>query len=126
MFKTMTSALNPRANPSLEEINKIPSYIMCRWLSGNSVTVQAANAINLYSDIPIENQFNMIKSAFAGRVKFIPYPKNNSEQELKSVEYLSRHFNISLEKAKEYLTLIDDDELNSIIEMYEEYDLKHK
>lgn len=126
MFKTMTSVLNPKANPSLEEVNKIPSYIFCRWLSGNPHTITAANMINAYDKIPIENQFNMVKYAFAGKVKFIPYPKNTKEDTLKKIEYIGKHFNISLEKAKEYLEFISDEELNNIVTMYTEYELKGK
>lgn len=122
----MTSVLNPKANPSIEEINKIPSYIFCRWLSGNPHTIIAANMINAYDKIPIENQFNMVRNAFAGKVKFIPYPKNTKEDTLKKIEYIGKHFNISLEKAKEYLEFISDEELNNIVTMYTEYELKGK
>lgn len=126
MFKTLTSSLDLKKNPSSEEIQKIPSYIFCRWLSGNPHTISAANAINLYSDIPIENQYYMIKRAFGGKVKFIPYPKNTSVDELKKVQYIGQQFNISIEKAKEYLELISNEELSKIMEMYSEHELKKK
>lgn len=126
MFKTMTSALDPKKNPSQEEIQKIPSYIFCRWLSGNPHTILAANQINYYDDIPIENQYKMIKSVFAGKIKYIPYPKNVSQDKMKKVEYLADYFKISEEKASEYLELISEDELNSIVNMYSEYELKKR
>lgn len=124
MFKTITSALDPKKTPSEEDINKIQSYVFCRWLSGNPHAIQAANMINVYSDIPMVNQYNMVKSAFGGKIKYIPYPKNISEKELKEVEYVSAHFNISLEKAKEYIDLISKKELKQIVDMYTEYELK--
>lgn len=120
MFKTMTGVLDPKTNPTDEEINKIPSYIFCRWLSGNPHTIQAANLINAYDKIPIENQYKMIKTAFSGKVKFIPYPKNTKEDTLKKVEYLSSYFKISFEKAKEYLEFISKEELDMIVAMYED------
>ena len=124
MFKTLTSAIDPKKNPTDEEIAKIPSYIFCRWLSGNPMTITAANAINLYSDIPITNQYKMVKSAFAGKVRFIPYPKNVSQDTLKSREFVAEHFNISDEKAQEYMDLISPEELKSIVDMYTEQELK--
>lgn len=124
MFKTLTGAIDPKKNPTNEEIQKIPSYIFCRWLSGNPHTISAANAINLYDDIPIENQYWMVKHAFAGKVKFIPYPKNVTEQSLKKIEYISKHFKINEEKAQEYIEFMDVNELQGIIDMYTEMELK--
>jgi len=124
VFKTMTGVLNTKSNPSDEEIEKIPSYVFCRWLSGNPITIQAANAFNLYYKIPIQNQYKMIKAAFGGKVKYIPYPKAESEDKMKQVEYLSEHFKISEVKAKEYLELISQDELQEIVKMYSEQELK--
>lgn len=119
MFKTMTSVLDPKSKVSEDEIKKIPPFLFCRWLSGNPYTIGAANQINLLYNIPIENQYEMIKSAFAGKIKFIPYPKNESFENPIEVQYLSDYFKISDEKAKEYLEFISDEELQSIVKMYE-------
>lgn len=121
MFKTMIGVMDPKKKPTPEEIQKIPSYVFCRWLSGNPNTVQAANQINYYFDIPIENQYNMIKTAFAGKIKYIPYPKKESENKLKQIDYICEHFKISEAKSKEYLQLIDKTELEEIVQMYEDY-----
>jgi len=124
MFKTITSSLDPKKVPKLEEIQKIPSYIFARWLSGHPMTMPAANAINLYDDIPIENQYNMVKSAFAGKVKYIPYPKNDSNKTQKSVEFIQKHYKINEDKAREYMDLMDPKQLKEIIDMYTEEELK--
>lgn len=115
----MTGCLDPKKNPSNEDLQKIPSFVFCRWLSGNVYTILAANQINYYYDIPIENQYNMIKSVFAGKIKYIPYPKNSKDEEnQKTLEYLCDYFKINNYEALEYLDLISKEELNKIIEMY--------
>ena len=124
MFKTLTSAINPKVNPSDEEIEKIPSYIFCRWLSGNPLTIQAGNIFNLYDKIPILNQYKMVKSAFSGKIRYIPYPKNTTEKALKEIEYLQLHFKINEQKAKEYIELIDKKELQEIVQMYDQMNAK--
>lgn len=124
MFKTITSVLDPKKNPSNEDLQKISSYIFCKWLSGSPHAVGAANQINLYSDIPIENQYKMIKSAFAGKIKYIPYPKSITEDKLKKIKYIAEHFNINEDKANEYLEYMSVDEINKIITMYSDYELK--
>lgn len=120
----MTGVLDTRKNPSIDEIQKIPSYIFCRWLSGNPHTIIAANMINLYPNIPIECQYEMIKTAFAGKVKYIPYPKNEPKDKQKKIEFIADWFKISLEKAKEYLDYISQEELETIVNMYTERELK--
>jgi len=124
MFKTLTGCLDKRKNPTDEEINKIPSYIFCRWLSGNPHTISAANQINFYDNIPMLQQYKMIKSAFAGKIKYIPYPKNVSENALKEVQYIAERFNINTEKAKEYIELMDPKEKQEIVQMYTDAEMK--
>jgi hypothetical protein len=125
MFKTILSTLDKNKTPPELDIDKIPSYIFCRWLAGSPQTIMAANQINnFHNEIPMINQYNMVKSAFAGKIKYIAYPKNIQEDIRKNVQYLAEYFKISEEKAKDYLEVISDKELNMIINMYTEYELK--
>lgn len=126
MFKTLTSSLDLKKNPTEEEIKKIPSFIFTRWLSGSPHAISAANAINLYTDIPIENQYYMVKHAFGGKIKYIPYPKNETVDKLKKVQFIADYFKINEEKATEYLDIISKEELKKIVDMYTEYELKKK
>lgn len=126
MFKTLTSSLDLKKNPTEEEIKKIPSFIFTRWLSGSPHAISAANAINLYTDIPIENQYYMVKYAFGGKIKYIPYPKNETVDKLKKVQFIADYFKINEEKATEYLDIISKEELKKIVDMYTEYELKKK
>lgn len=116
----MTASLNgPKQKlPKAEDIEKIPSYVFCRWLSGNIYTINAANQINIYSDIPIQNQFHIINKAFGGKIKFIPYPKAHKEETTKSIDVLVKHFKINKELAREYLDVIDENELKQLMEIY--------
>lgn len=120
----MTGVLNKKKKPTEEEIEKISSYIFCRWLSGSPLAILAANQLNFYDKIPIVNQYYLIKNVFAGKINFIPYPKKTQNEVLKKIEYISAHFKISLEKAKEYLEFISHNELKYIIDMYTEQELK--
>jgi len=120
MFKTMTSCLNKRNHPTDENIEKVSSYVFCRWLSGSPYTIQAANQINKFSDIPMVNQFYMIRNVFAGKLGYIPYPKNNKSIEPTQVGYVAEHYKISTVKAMEYIELMDPKELQDITDMYSE------
>jgi hypothetical protein len=103
---------------SQEEKLKIPSFVFCRWLSNSPVTIMGANTINYYSDIPVDLQFDMVRSVFKHKKPYIRYPKQYKEQH-EDLEVLVKYFNISYEKAKEYKLLIDDDEFKRIKSFYE-------
>jgi len=118
MFKIMTSSLDKRKKPTESEINKIPSYIFCRWLSGSPHCIFAANQINYYHNIPVIQQYQMIKNSFAGKIKYIPYPKNESSNKSTDINIISEHFKINMNNAQEYLELMSKDELNFIRSIY--------
>lgn len=118
MFKTISSVLNSKSNPTEEEIQKIQPYIFCRWLSGHPGTVLMGNELNRYPNIPVVNQYKMVKTVIQDKIKYIPYPKNEVHND-KVVEILSKHFNESYERARTYLEFIDKKELDYILNLYE-------
>ena len=119
IFKIITSALN-NYQPTDEEIKAIPSFLFCRWLSGNKATIFAANEINKYYNIPIECQYKMIKCALNGKIKFIQFPKNIKAETSDDLDILQKHFNISLQKAQEYSKLIYSDEMKMLRSVYKD------
>jgi len=126
MFKILTGSINKHANPTDEEIAKIPSFIFCRWLSGNPYAIRAANIFNMYSKIPIVNQYKMVKHSFSEGINYIPYPKKAKIDTTLEIKYLQEHFKLNKQHATEYLELIDKRELKQITDMYKERDLKSK
>lgn len=115
-FQVMLSALKgPEA--SSDDIKKITPFLMCRWLSGNPITLQASNFFNVNSNVPIEVIYKSIQRAFKGKVKFIQYPKNTVIRDNKDVEYLCEYYNVRPELARDYLKYISQEQLNHIHEM---------
>lgn len=117
MFNTMFSALDKNKTPSNVEIEKIQSFIFCKWLSGSPSTIFKANEINMYYNIPIINQYFLIKHSFAGKVRNVRYVKTD-KYDSRDIDLMMKHFKISKLKALEYLKIIDKNELNSIRELY--------
>ena len=101
-----------------DELDKISPFIMCRWLAGNAGTLQVAQFLNLYSKIPLKVQVQLIQSILGTRVKYIPYIKG-SKVEDKDLEYISKYFNISKEKALMYSEFISNKELKDLKRMFE-------
>ena len=121
MFPTMWSSLDKNKSPTSEDLKKIQSFVFCKWLAGDGRTILTANTINQYYDIPIENQYYLVKNKFAGKIRNIKYIKaDKDDSNLAMLSILEKHFKISTEKAKEYLTFISNDELNYLKESYAE------
>ncbi len=120
MFKTLFKALDKNPQVQEEDINKIPSFIFCKWLGNNPYSIQAANQINQYYNIPMVNQFHMINKAFGGKKIYIKYPKN-AQKDSEHTELLQKHYKISADKAREYKKLLSSEQINSIIKMYERH-----
>lgn len=116
MFPTMWSSLDKNKTPTKEDFKKIQSFMFCKWLAGDSRTLQTANIINQYYDIPIENQYYLVKNQFAGKIRNIKYIK--SEKDDTDTSILERHYKISSEKAREYLNFISQEELEYLKELY--------
>lgn len=121
MFPTIWSALDKNKNPSKEDLKKIQSFVYCKWLAGDYRTINTANIINQYSDIPIENQYYLVKNQFAGKIRNIKYVKSEKDDADENIiSILCKHYKISTEKAKDYLNFISPDELKYLRELYAE------
>lgn len=115
-FQVMMSAIKG-GNATPEEISKVSPFLMCRWLSGNPKTLQAANFFNVNSNVPIEAIYKSVERSFKGKIRFIQYPKNTVVKNSKDVEYLCEYYNVRPEIANDYLKYISDEQLNKIREM---------
>ncbi len=117
MFPTMWSSLDKSKNPTDEDLNKIQSYIFCKWLSGDYRTIYDANIFNLYN-IPVKNQYFYIKHKHAGNIRNIKYIKSNKDDINIDVNNISNFYKVNLDKAREYLEFISQDELLKLREIY--------
>lgn len=118
MFKTMATVLDKVKDPSNEQISKISSFVFTRWLQNNPNTVQVANKINQYYNIPIINQYYMVKYLLPNKRMYIKYPKVQ-KNEGKEDEILAQYLNIGLSTVEEYKQFMTADEIKTIIEDYE-------
>lgn len=115
-FQVMMCAIKD-GEVSDDDIKKVSPFLMCKWLSGNSNTIQAANFFNTHPNVPIETIFISVQRSFKGKVRYIQYPKNATQKASKDVEYLSEYYNIRQDLAYDYLKYISDEQLNHIREV---------
>lgn len=96
-----------------DDVAKVNSFVMCRWLQGNPGGLQVAQFLNVYHKLPLTVQVLFVKSVLAGKVKYIPYIKGQkiTEDDLSSV---SEYFKISRDKAIMYSEFLTDGDLKEI------------
>lgn len=116
-FKEIFNVLKKGKLPSDENLDKIPAFMLCRYLGTHQYTINASNILNLYyKEIPVNNQYKMIKQAFQGKGI---YPKMiKATKADKSLDVLCTHYKINRDTAKEYAEFLSSDEIDKLMEMY--------
>lgn len=109
MFNVFKKVLSSSAEFTDEDISKVSDFVLCRWLSGSSKTLQIAQMFNYYYNIPTVYKLRVAQKIINGRVKYIPYPKSQKSEN--DYESISKYFNISTSKAKMYSEFINDDDM---------------
>jgi hypothetical protein len=123
MFNTLKTLLNNQ-QPQEEKINKINSFVMIKWLSGNRSTVIPANFININYNIPIYNQYKFLDDYFIltnikNKINFIKY--NKEDQKINEIiENIQRYYNVNLSIAKKYYELMSKEEKAKFKDIYTE------
>lgn len=103
---------------SQQDKEKINSYLLLRWLSGDRRVLPAANTVNQYYNIPAKAQYDLFRGMLHGKLKFIRYPKGASQKTNNDIELISKHYNVSFDKAHEMLEFISKKELKELQEIY--------
>jgi hypothetical protein len=116
MFTVFDKILK-KQNITDEDIEKISSFVMNQWLSGDRVGVQFANIFNQYDNIPIRQRIQVLQGLMPVGIKYIKYPKKNKEKD-RYLDLLMKHFNVRMDTAKLYYDILTVDELVELEEQY--------
>lgn len=102
IFKTFSNCLQKKAyNPS----DGFNSFMFCRYLGNSPQTIQYGNAINcLYKYLDDASQYEFVKGLRTP--SFIRWIKVPKEPDTKELQEISQKYDISLEKAKDYLEIL--------------------
>ncbi len=123
-FKVMTSLLNNDI-PTEAEKETMNSFFLCRWLSNNKHTLQMANIINIYYNVPIKIQYKFCEdyiflTSMKNKVKFISFSKETQNKDYqKLLENIQKKYNVNEIQAQEYFGLMDNNTRDKIYNMYD-------
>lgn len=101
IFEQFTNCLR---NKDYQEPLGFNSFIFCRFLGSSPKTLKAANTINMfYKNLNDESQYNFVRH-IESKPTFIRFLKADIQEDDEQVNILVKKYNISKEKAREYLT----------------------
>ena len=109
-FEYLNSVNNP--NQSKVDTRDYNSYIVNLGLSQDKQTVIYANEMNIYHNLEDNMQYDFLYHSIPKKKRFNKWAK---AVKLDHLDAVAEYFNISQEKAKAYLRVLDERQLNHII-----------
>ena len=117
-YNVMKSSVDKKITPSIEEIKKVNSFFLVRYISNDPASIYIANALNCNFRIPIEAQYNFVLNSTLDKVAFINYPKKERIVSDKHLKIISEHFKITEIVAKDYVKIMGEEKTLEIISHY--------
>lgn len=94
-----------------EHTKSYPAYIVNKILSGDMGCVCLVNELNKRYTMPPAMQYKFLLHSVPKKKRFNPYVKKTKDED---IEVIKQYFGINTEKAKEYLSLLDTEQIQSI------------
>jgi len=112
-LKHWLNSINHEKQNIMTEENKkeYPPYIVNRCLSGFIDTVMMANEMNINHQLSPELQYQFLLNIVRPKRRFSPWLK---KEKLNDLEVVKSYYGYSNEKARAALSILSDDQLNSI------------
>ena len=115
MFNTFKGVLEDK-KLTQEGLKKINIYLFKRWASGNIDGLMCSSLINSY-DLNADVLYEYYRCVLSSKkIKYIPWVKE--EKELENIEFLSNHFKVSKEVARDYYDLLDEEKIQKLKDSY--------
>ena len=96
-------------------------YIINRCMSGHLDCIMYANEMNIYSNLDKKLQYDFYLNTLRSKKRFSPWLK---KEELKNLESIQSYYGYSIEKAKQVLPLLNEEQITFIKNKLERGGLK--
>jgi hypothetical protein len=120
------SSLLQNQMPSYEQASSVSSFFMCRWLSNNKVSIPIAAVINRDYNTPEAVQYLFANdyielTSMRKKVKFISFSKDKINPMMKKIlDNIQRYYNVNQNQSVEYFNLMNDEQKDRLMDMYNE------
>jgi hypothetical protein len=97
-----------------------------RVLSMSPKTCHLAMFMSSFDDIPQEQHFAFLNNEIDKEYIYFNYVKRSDDVPKKTLDYIMEYFQCSLERCLEYVRLMSEKQIDTILEMYKIRDTKIK
>jgi len=104
-----------------EQTKGYSPYIVSRWISMCEFYIPVVEAMNRYN-IPKDVHYNYFLDSLPKRKQYFKYHKKPKSEDMSAEDkgYLYDYFEIGPRQLGEYLEIIPDEEISSILSMYKD------
>lgn len=119
MFEVMSTVINKKFWPTAEEVDKINSFMLTRYISNDGVGIQAAAALDHYgSKMPMAAQYRYVRFTLSDKISYIKFPKKEKVANQDEINIIQQHYKINERTAIEYIKLMTETQLQEIVDLY--------
>jgi len=90
---------------------KYPAYVVNRCLGAFNDTIMFANELNMRHHLDAKLQYDFLLNTIRSKKRFAPWIK---AEKLEDLEYIKEYYGYSNEKAKQALSILNDDQITTI------------
>jgi hypothetical protein len=101
-------------------------FMINRVLSMSPKTCHLAMFMSSFDDIPQEQHFAFLNNEIDKEYIYFNYVKRSDDVPKKTLDYIMEYFQCSLERCLEYVRLMSEKQIDTILEMYKIRDTKIK
>jgi len=123
-YNIMKSSVDNLIVPTTDEIRKINSFFLVRFISNDPASIYIANALNCMYKIPMEAQYSFVLNSTLDKVAFINYPKKERALSDKDLAIIATHFKINTILAKDYVKTLGAEKTQEILDKYKQVTYK--
>ena len=118
MFQTMATIVNKKYWPSDEEINKISSFMLVRYVSNDVNGIQMALYIDYFDKIPMVAQYRFFRHSLADKISYIKFPAKEKVNNAEELEIIQNHYKINQIMGMDYLKRLPQYEIDRLVALY--------
>lgn len=126
MFQTMSTVVNKNFWPTDDEIKKINSFMLVRYISNDPFGCQIGSAIDHFHTMPMNAQYRFVRYSLSNKISYIKFPKKEKIDNKEEIEILMKHYKINERTAVEYSNLMTPEAMKVIMNKYLEIGVQGK
>ena len=114
-LKEWLNSINTNKNNLIDEDSDLekqyPAYIINRCLSGHIDAVMFANEMNKHPNLAKKLQYDFFLNSLRKRKRYSPWLR---KEQIENLDLVKRYYGYSNEKAKQALSILNDDQITTI------------